>query len=61
MQRKSKYTLADAQLAAAKLFLLPSDESRFDEADWEFLRSEIAGEVLEGEWRDIFYGQQDEV
>ena len=60
--KPKKYTLDDAQLAAAKLFLLPDDDSKFTKADWEFLRSDLVGELLDGKWPQAFrwtsYGKQ---
>ena len=54
MTPKKKHTLEEASVAAAKLFLLPSDEARLTEEDFEFLRSDLVGELLEGRWPTVF-------
>jgi len=60
--KPKKYTLADAQEAAARLFLLPDDDSKMTESDLDFLRSDLVGELLAGKWPTVFrwtsYGKQ---
>jgi len=53
-QTKRKHTLADAQEAAARLILLPNNESKMSEADLDFLRSDLVGELLEGKYAHVF-------
>jgi hypothetical protein len=49
--KPKKYTLAEAQEAAAKLFLFPDNP---DESDLEFLKSDLVGQLLEGKWPTAF-------
>ena len=60
-----KPTLADAQLAALKLLLLPDDEGRLTASDKEFLRSDLVGELLYGKWPTVLrwasYGKQNKI
>jgi len=62
MQTKKTPTLADARSAALRLLLLPDDDNELTQADLEFLRSDLVGELLEGRWPQAFrwtsYGQQ---
>jgi hypothetical protein len=48
-----KPNLAEIRLATMKLLLLP-DEEDMSEADWEFMRSDLVGEILEGRYPHVF-------
>ena len=62
MQTNKKPNLADAQLAALKLLLLPDDDDRLTESDLEFLRSDLVGDLLSGKWPTVLrwtsYGKE---
>jgi len=51
---KKRANLADAQLAALKLLLLPKRFEDMTDKELNFLRSDICGELLYGEWPEIF-------
>jgi len=45
--------LADARMAAMRLILLPEKYEDFTKEDREFMRSDIVGELLNGEWPTV--------
>jgi hypothetical protein len=49
-----KHTPADAREAALRLLLLPDSDDELTQADLEFLRSDLVGDLLSGKWPQAF-------
>lgn len=52
--KKKRPNLADARMAALRLILLPGKYEELTAEHREFLRSDLVGELLEGEWKGVF-------
>ena len=52
--KNKKPNLADAKLAVVRLLLLPEDYNDLTKEEIEFLRSDLVGEILSGQWPTVF-------